>query len=220
MPHTLTPSERRIFDYLVSFLKQNGYQPSVRDIGKKFKIRSTKSVAEHLQSLADKGYIERSSSRSRGVRILGLDLAPEVVTVPCYGKIAAGMPALLRENVSDQIALDRKLATSPASFVLTVKGDSMKEVGILDGDLVLVEPVSEAEIKNGEVVAARVEGEALIKRYFSRGGEVILEPANADFPPILVREHEDFAILGRVAGVFRRLPARTKAGKRAGKRRA
>ncbi|HEX7242594.1 MAG TPA: transcriptional repressor LexA, partial [Longimicrobiaceae bacterium] len=203
MPEPLTKIERRILNYLVEYLKQHTYQPSIREIGKRFGIKSTKTVSEHLQALADKGYIERDASRSRGVKILGMNLAPELVSIPFYGKIAAGRPALLRDNVQDEIGLDRKLVASADAFFLEVKGDSMQGLGILDGDMVLVEPLDEGDLRNGDVVAARLGGEATVKRYFAHDGKVVLEPANTDFAPILVNEFEDFHILGRVGGLFR-----------------
>ncbi len=204
MPETLTKIERRILDYLVDSLKRNTYQPSIREIGKRFSIKSTKTVSEHLQSLAEKGYIERDASRSRGVRLLGIDLAPEVVQVPCYGRIAAGQPALLREDVSDAFHMDRKLVGSPDAFFLQASGESMEGMGILDRDLVMVEPVKMEELEDGDIVAARLGGRSTIKRYYAGDGEVVLQPANSDYAPILVRDHSDFTILGRVAGVFRR----------------
>lgn len=204
MPEPLTKIEKRILEYLIEYLKRHTYQPSIREIGKRFGIKSTKTVSEHLQSLADKGYIERDSSRSRGVRILDLNLQPAAVAVPFYGKIAAGRPALLREHIDRQFALDSELLGSPDSFFLRAQGDSMEGLGLLNGDLVLVEPVETADLANGDVVAARIDGEATIKRYFARDGSVVLEPANTSYAPILVHEHDDFTVLGRVVGLFRR----------------
>jgi repressor LexA len=205
MPEALSKIERRILNYLVDYLKENTYQPSIREIGKRFGIKSTKTVSEHLQSLADKGFIERDASRSRGVKILGMNLAPGVLNVPMYGRIAAGVPALLREDVRDTFELDRKLVGSSDAFMLEVKGDSMEGLGILSGDHVIVEPADESEIENGDVVAARVDGDATVKRYFANGGKVVLEPANTNYAPVLVHEHNDFTVLGRVTGLYRRL---------------
>jgi repressor LexA len=208
MPEPLSKIERRIFDYLVDYLKKNTYQPSIREIGKRFGIKSTKTVSEYLQGLADKGYIEREASRSRGVKILGLNLErPEVVSVPFYGKIAAGQPALLREAVETEYAVDPRLVASADSFFLEVSGSSMEGVGILSGDLVLVGPVREQDIGDGEIIAARLAGEGTVKRYFRRDEQVVLEPANADYPPILVQEYDDFAVLGKVDGLYRRFTA-------------
>ena len=206
MPEPLTKIERRILNYLVDYLKENTYQPSIREIGKRFGIKSTKTVSEHLQSLADKGHIERDASRSRGVKILGMNLAPSVVSVPFYGKIAAGKPALLREHVRDEYDVDRKFVPSADAFFLQIKGDSMEGAGILDADLVLVDPVDTAELADGDIVAARFEDdEAVVKRRFVREGSVVLEAANPAYAPIVVNEGETLEILGRVVGLFRRV---------------
>ena len=205
MPEALSKIERRILNYLVDYLKDNTYQPSIREIGKRFGIKSTKTVSEHLQSLADKGFIERDASRSRGVKILGMNLAPGVLNVPMYGRIAAGVPALLREDVRETFELDRKLVGSSDAFMLEVKGDSMTGMGILPGDFVIVEPVDESDLENGDVVAARVDGDATVKRYFANGGQVVLEPANPSYAPVLVHDKNDFTVLGRVTGLYRRL---------------
>lgn len=205
MPEPLSKIERRILDYLIDYLKRNTYQPSIREIGKRFGIKSTKTVSEYLQSLADKGYIEREASRSRGVRIVGLQLQnSDSVAVPYYGRIAAGQPALLQDHVDAEFALDPKLAGTADAFFLEVRGDSMEGMGILDGDLVLVEPAGQDAIRNGEIVAARLGGESTVKRYFERDGKVVLEPANPGYAPMLVHEFEDFTVLGRVTGLFRR----------------
>lgn len=204
MPEALSKIERRILNYLVDYLKDNTYQPSIREIGKRFGIKSTKTVSEHLQSLADKGFIERDASRSRGVKILGMNLAPGVLNVPMYGRIAAGVPALLREDVRETFEMDRKLVGSSDAFLLEVKGDSMTGMGIMPGDYVIVEPADESDLENGQIVAARVDGDATVKRYFANGGQVVLEPANTNYAPILVHEHNDFTVLGRVSGLYRR----------------
>jgi len=212
MPATLSKLERRILDYLVEYLRRNTYQPSIREIGKRFGIKSTKTVSEHLQALADKGYIERDSSRSRGVRIVGTNLFPQVLSIPCYGRVGAGEPVLLRENVVDEFTLDRKLVSVPDAFFLRVSGDSMHAEGILDGDLVLVEPALSVDVEQGEIVAARLGGEAVVKKFFPRDDDIVLESATPDYAPILVRDYDDFSLLGRVAGVFRRLPRETPDG--------
>jgi repressor LexA len=208
MSEPLSKIERRILDYLVDYLKRNTYQPSIREIGKRFGIKSTKTVSEYLQALADKGYIEREASRSRGVKILGLNLERPAISVPFYGKIAAGQPALQPEYVASEFSVDPKLLGALDAFFLEVTGDSMEEMGIFSGDMVLVEPVREDELRNGEIVAARLGGESTVKRYFRRDDQVVLEPANTDYAPILVREYDDFTVLGRVGGLFRRFTAR------------
>jgi repressor LexA len=207
MPEPLSKMERRILDFMVDYLRRNTYQPSIREIGKRFGIKSTKTVSEYLQSLADKGVIEREASRSRGVRILGLELSrPATVSIPFYGQIAAGQPALIRDHVSDEFQVDLKMLGAEDSFFMQVRGDSMENVGILDGDMVLVEPAQEDGLVDGDTVAARLGGEGTVKRYFRRDGRVVLEPANPSHAPMLVGEYEDFAVLGRVTGLFRRIP--------------
>ena len=206
MPEALSKIERRILDYLIEYLRKNTYQPSIREIGRRFGIKSTKTVSEYLQALAHKGYIEREASRSRGVKILELNLErPEVISVPFYGKIAAGQAALSRDHVNLEFGLDPKLIGSPNAFFLEVAGNSMELIGMYDRDMVLVEPVREEELLNGDIVAARLGGEATVKRYFRRDDQVVLEPANTDYAPILVREYDDFTVLGRVTGLFRRI---------------
>ena len=205
MPEPLSKIERRILDYLIDYLQKNTYQPSIREIGRRFGIKSTKTVSEYLQTLADKGYIEREASRSRGVKILGLNLdRPGTISVPFYGKIAAGEPALLKDHVSNEYRIDPKLIAVDDAFFLAVEGESMEALGILDGDLVLVEPVAESDVRDGEVVAARLGGKSTIKRYFRKDEQIVLEPANIDYAPILVHEYDDFMLLGRVGGLFRR----------------
>ena len=208
MQEPLSKMERRILDFLVEYLRRNTYQPSIREIGRRFGIKSTKTVSEYLQALADKGYIEREASRSRGVRIVGLELQdPQTVSVPYYGKIAAGRPALIRDEAEQEFSLDPRLAGSSDSFFLEVIGDSMEEMGIFEGDLVLVEPLGPEEVENGEIIAARLRGEATVKRFFRRDDAMVLEPANPTYAPILVNGEDDFAMLGRVTGLFRRFTA-------------
>src|SRR5690606_31319040 len=196
MPETLSKIERRILDYLVEYLRKNTYQPSIREIGKRFGIKSTKTVSEYLQALADKGYIERESSRSRGVKILGLNLErPEVISVPFYGKISAGQPALSQDHVNSEFGVDPRLVGSPGALFAEVSGNSMQELGIYDHDLVLVEPIAENLLHSGDIVAARLGGESPVKLFSRRGGQVVLEAANSAYDPILVNKYDDFAVL-------------------------
>ncbi len=146
MPKPLTSLERRILDYLVEYLRKNTYQPSIREIGKRFGIKSTKTVSEYLQSLADKGWIERDPSRSRGVRLIGMELGSETVTVPRVGNgNAAG-------DVPVALELDRQLAGASGTFCIAMHGDGLAGDGIQDGDLLLVEPTDAAEFEDGDLV--------------------------------------------------------------------
>jgi repressor LexA len=203
MPESLTPLERRIYHYLIDFLTENTYQPSIREIGKKFRVKSTKTVSDLLQSLADKGYIERDPSRSRGVRLLGYSGVARTIPIPYYGKIHAGEPTLLPEYRQGYLTMDRRFVPNEESFFLKVKGDSMIGRGIHDGDFVMVDPTGGRDGKDGAIVAARLGEEATIKTLTYEGGMIVLEPANADDRAIVVKPDDDFAVLGAVCGVFR-----------------
>lgn len=202
MPEPLTTTERKVYQYLLDFLAENTYQPSVRDIGKRFKIKSTKTVSELLQSLANKGYIERDPSRSRGVRLLGFEVSRRTQPVPYYGKIAAGEPMLVPDNRVGFITLDRRFVPREDVFFFKVEGDSMIGRGVLDGDYVLVSP--EPNPSDGAMVAVRVGEEATVKTLARNDGKVVLTPANpAEREIVLEPGKDDFAIIGKVCGIFR-----------------
>jgi repressor LexA len=203
MPDSLTPLERRIYHYLIDFLTENTYQPSIREIGKKFRVKSTKTVSDLLQSLADKGYIERDPSRSRGVRLLGYAGVTRTIPLPYYGKIHAGDPTLLPEHREGYLTMDRRFVPHEEAFFLKVKGDSMIGRGIHDGDFVMVDPIGAKDVKDGAIIAARLGEEATIKTLTHEGSAVVLEPANSDDSAIIVKPEDDFAVLGVVCGVFR-----------------
>ena len=201
MSEPLTPIERRVYHYLLDFLAENTYQPSIREIGKRFKIRSTKTVSDILQAIARKGYIERDASRSRGVRIVGYNARAGSQPVPYYGRIHAGEPMLAPDDLVRYITIDRSFVPSDDAFFLKVVGDSMIGRGIHDGDFVLVTPSKKAE--DGDVVAARLGEDATIKTLRHRGETLVLEPANPSEREIVVTPDQDFAVCGVVAGVFR-----------------
>jgi repressor LexA len=186
---------------MIDFLAENTYQPSIREIAKKFRIKSTKTVSDLLHSLTSKGYIERDQSRSRGVRILGYAAAGQTQPVPFYGRIHAGEPALVPDNRECYITVDRRFLPSDDTFFMRVTGTSMVGRGILDGDYVMVSPSARA--KDGDIVAARIGSEATVKTLTHRGMTLVLEPANEGERAIEVGPKDDFAILGVVTGVFR-----------------
>jgi repressor LexA len=201
MPEPLTQLERRVYHYMIDFLAENTYQPSIREIAKKFRIKSTKTVSDLLHALANKGYIERDESRSRGVRLLGYAAAGATQPVPYYGKIHAGEPALLPEHRQGYVTLDRRFLPTEDVFLMKVKGDSMTGRCITDGDYVMVSRTQKA--KDGDIVAARLGEEATVKTLSHRGLTVVLEPANPKERAIEVGAQDDFALLGVVCGVFR-----------------
>ena len=172
--------ERRVYHYLMDFLAENTYQPSIREIARQFRIKSTKSVSDILIGLANKGYIERQEARSRGVRLVGFATSTQTMPVPCYGQINPGEPALIAEHRVSFVTMDRRYLPSDDVFLLKANGDSMTSRGILHGDLVLVSPSARA--KDGDIVAARMGLEATIRIFGVR---------------------DDAAILGVVCGVFR-----------------
>ena len=201
MPEPLTSIEQRVYHYLLDFLAENTYQPSIREIAREFRIKSTKTVSDILQALAEKGYIQRDRARSRGVRLLGYSTYGGTQPVPYYGKIAAGEPSLLPENRLGYLTLDRRFLPAEDVFAMRVRGDSMIGRGINDGDYVLVHPSSPA--KDGDVIAARLGEEATVKTLTRRGAMIVLQPANPAEREIEIRPSDDFAVLGVVCGVFR-----------------
>ena len=201
MTEPLTPLERRVYHYLIDFLAENTYQPSIREIAKKFRIKSTKTVSDLLASLSQKGFIERDQSRSRGVRIVGHASQASTQPIPYYGRVHAGEPALLPDHRMGHITMDRRFLPSDDVFFLRIKGDSMIGRGIFDSDFVLISPSTRA--KDGDIVAARLGEDATIKTLTHKGNSIVLEPANENDRSIEVGPRDDFAILGVVCGVFR-----------------
>jgi repressor LexA len=203
MPEPLNALERNVLDYLVEYVREHTYQPSIREIGAVFNIKSTKTVSELLQSLADKGWVERDPSRSRGVKLLGLDLRADVVSVP---HIDVHMSDPVLHDPVDNLTLDRRIAGSAAAFMISMVGNSMRDAGIWDGDLLLVEPVARGELEDGDLIVARLDGELVVRRF------ALLDSAGVDLPPTLLAAGSDAAILGRVIAVLRRLRTDAPAG--------
>jgi repressor LexA len=197
----LTQLESRVYHYLIDFLAENTYQPSIREIAKRFRIKSTKTVSDLLHALEAKGYIQRDESRSRGVRLLGFAAAGATQPVPYYGRIHAGEPSLVPEDRKGFITMDRRFLPSTDVFCLRVKGDSMTGRGIFDGDYVMISQSSPPH--DGDVVAARLGEDATVKTLTHRDSIVVLQPANDAERPIEIGPNDDFAILGVVCGVFR-----------------
>ena len=201
MAEQLNPTERRVYHFLIDFLAENSYQPSIREIARKFRIKSTKTVSDLLHSLTQKGFIERDPSRSRGVSLVGIAAAGATQPVPYYGKIHAGEPAVLPENRQGFITMDRRFIPNDDVFFLKVKGDSMIGRAIADGDFVMISPSAHA--KDGDIVAARLGEEATVKTLARRGSRTVLQPANPAEREIEVGPDDDFGLLGVVCGVFR-----------------
>lgn len=201
MAEPLTPTERRVYHYLLDFLAENTYQPSIREIGKRFRIKSTKTVSDILQALAVKGYIERDPSRSRGVRLIGFAATARIQPIPVYVKVAATEPGLLPEHRQGFLTVDRRFVPSDEVYALRIKGNGMEGRGMMDGDYVLVNPSARA--RDGEIVAARLGEDTTVRTLTHRGATIVLEPASASDRDIVVGPQDNFAVLGVVCGVFR-----------------
>lgn len=201
MSEPLTSLETSVYQYLLDFTAENTYQPSIRDIGARFKIKSTKTVSDLLQSLTRKGYIERDPARSRGVRLLGFAGAINTQPVPYYGKINSGAPSLTPENREGFITVDRRFLPSNDTFMIRAKGESMVGRGINDGDYLLINPSGKAAER--DMVAVRIGSEVTIKTYTRKNGSIVLQPANISEKDIVLDPGADFQVVGIVCGVFR-----------------
>lgn len=205
MSPALNDIERRILDYMVSYLRENTYQPSIREIGERFGIKSTKTVSEHLQALAEKGFLERDPSRSRGVKILGVDLSPDAVSVPCYTQLPDDGVAG-RATADLHLTLDRRLAGARGAFLVRARGEDLVALGVLDGDYVLIEPVEMDEVDDGAVVAARPGGGAPGFHRVTRNGRgVYVQSLRGGATPELVEDPSTLGLVGRVGAIFRRM---------------
>ena len=199
MAEILTDLERRVLDYLVEYLRANTYQPSIREIGRTFGIKSTKTVSELLQSLADKGWIERDPSRSRGVKLLGVELHTHSISVPMQHAMRSDSLHDL-----DTLELDRRIA-SRGTFLVIMPDDALGNAGIQRGDMLLVEPVSMDQLESGDIVLATVNDAQLVRRYTMQPLPR-LESDDARAATVVIGVN-GAKIDGRVISVVRRLRA-------------
>lgn len=199
----LTNRQRQILEFIKREVKRRGYPPSVREIGEAVGLSSSSTVHGHLNRLEQKGYIRRDPTKPRAIEVLHdhSTVRKEVVDVPVVGRVTAGAPILAVENVEDFFPLPKDFAPyEDGLFMLQVKGDSMIEAGILDGDYVLVRQQEVAH--NGDIVVALLGDEATVKRFFLEDHHVRLQPENPRMAPIITREAR---ILGRVIAVLRKI---------------
>lgn len=197
----LSKKQQEILTYIKKQIRQQGYPPSVREICEAVKLRSTSSVHAHLASLEQKGYIRRDATKPRAIEILDDEFnmqRRELVNVPVVGEVAAGEPILAEQNILDYFPLPTDYLPNEEVFMLKVKGESMINAGILNGDNVLVQ--RQADAQNGEMVVALVEDSATVKTFYKEDGHYRLQPENDTMEPIIREECE---ILGKVIGVFR-----------------
>ena len=209
----LNKREKAILKFIEKKIKEDGYPPSVREIGKAVGLSSTATVHGYLAKLRSKGYIKKEDKKGRTLKLLkggnGMPVEDsqksfysqkELIDVPLVGKITAGMPILAVENVTDTFPIPIDFVGNSETFMLTVKGESMIEAGILDGDYILVRKQPDA--MNGEIVVALIEDEATVKTFYKEKDHIRLQPENSTMDPIIV---PDCSILGKVIGVFRRM---------------
>lgn len=212
-PSEINKREKAIIKFLEREIATRGYPPSVREIGKAVGLSSTATVHGYLSRLEQKGYIKKESQKGRTLRLIkgqkGEEIktgnkdfytGKELVEVPVIGKITAGEPILAVENVTDTFPIPLDFVGNCESFMLTVRGESMIEAGILDGDYILVRKQNSAN--NGEIVVALIEDEATVKTFYKEKDHIRLQPENSTMDPIIV---PDCQILGKVSGVFRKM---------------
>ena len=198
---TLTKRQKEIVDYLDDYIAEHGYAPTLEEIGARFDLSSPATVHKHLTNLEAKGLVRRKWNHSRALELVPQRRRSAAVEVPLLGQVAAGRPIEAIESPGT-ITLPDDLVRRENTYVLQVKGDSMIEDGILDGDFIVVEERPAPE--NGETIVAMVDGEATVKRFFrEKNGKIRLQPANERMEPILVKD-KDFSSRGRVVAVLRK----------------
>ena len=198
----LTKRQKEIFDFIRRYASRYGYPPTVREIGKAVGLHSSSTVHAHLANLEKVGLLRRDPTKPRAIELL-VDRAKRVMRgpgLPLVGQVAAGEPILAEENIEEYVQVPSAIGGEDGDYILQVKGDSMRDAGILEGDYVVVSEADDAD--NGEIVVALIEDEATVKRFYREKDRVRLQPANKAYKPIRTR---DAKVLGRVIGVYRRV---------------
>ena len=201
MEKILSAKQQQILDCIKKSLKEKGYPPSVRELCVAVGLSSTSTVHSHLNTLEKKGFIRRDPSKPRTIEVLDEKanwLEDHVNAVPIIGKVTAGLPILAVENIEEYFPLPKQIARQDETFILNVKGTSMINAGIMDGDQIIVRKQSEAH--NGEIVVAMIEDEVTVKRFFKEKDRIRLQPENDSMQPIYA---QNVQILGKVIGLFR-----------------
>lgn len=197
----ITAKQQEILDYLKAEILKKGYPPAVRDICEAVHLKSTSSVHSHLETLEKNGYIRRDPTKPRAIEILDENFQltrREMVSIPMVGRVAAGQPILAVENIEGYFPVPAEYVPNTDTFMLKVKGESMINAGIMDGDSILVAKQETAQ--NGDIVVAMVDDSATVKTFYKEADHIRLQPENDNMDPILV---QDCSILGKVFGVFR-----------------
>lgn len=205
----LTPKQEEILNFIKQEILAKGYPPSVREICEAVTLKSTSSVHAHLESLERKGYIRKDPTKPRTIEVVDDSfnaLRSEIISIPMIGRVAAGVPLLAEENIEGYFPIPAEFMPNNEAFILTVHGNSMVNIGILDGDMIIVERKSTAS--NGEIVVALVADEAssepaaTVKRFYKEDGYIRLQPENDTMEPLIVNDCE---IIGKVIGVYRKM---------------
>ena len=202
MRKKLTTRQQTILDFMVKYIKENGYPPTVRDIASEFKM-SSKGAYDHMLAIEKKGYIKRDPTKPRAIEIMDFihrNHSDPVISVPVLGRVAAGEPLLATQNVERTITISSDMVRTEEPFALKIKGDSMIEAGIFEDDYVIVRQQRTAD--QGDVVVALIGDEATVKKFYKEGDHIRLQPANSSMQPIIVK---DVAILGKVVGLYRQI---------------
>jgi repressor LexA len=189
-----------IYEFIKDQIKEKGYPPSVREIGAAVGLKSTSTVHGHLERLEKKGLIKRDPTKPRTIEVVENSLnRKEMINVPIIGTITAGLPILAVENIEDTFPLPvNYIKSNKELFMLKVRGESMIEAGILDGDLSIIEKANSA--LNGDIIVALIDNEATLKRFFKEKDHIRLQPENKSMPPIIVPECQ---IIGKLVGIYR-----------------
>ncbi|MDF2866410.1 MAG: transcriptional repressor, LexA family [Clostridia bacterium] len=199
----LNEKEQKVLDFIISQIKDTGYPPSVREICKSVGFKSTCSAHQYIKRLADKGYLEKSDLKMRALKVVE-DEKEDTISLPIIGKVAAGEPILATENIEDYFSIGESFFNKDSlkndNFVLRVQGQSMINVGINNGDFIVVSKQSTA--RNGEIIVAMIDGDATVKTYYKEKSYIRLQPENDTMDPIISDKVE---IVGKVIGLFRKI---------------
>ena len=196
--NSLKGTTKRVYEYILKYTDEHGYQPSFREIADEVGIKSVSTVFYHLDKLENKGFIKKSASKNRAIEIKAKSEKRAVCAIPVVGKVAAGLPILAVENISDTIELPENLFAGSSLFFLKVRGDSMINAGIFDGDFIAVNKQDAAD--NGDVVVAMIDDEATVKRFYKEKDCVRLQAENEKYAPIIAK---NVTIIGKVVGLLR-----------------
>lgn len=198
----ITPRQKEVLDFIVDHLGKHGYPPTLREIGRHLGVNGTLGVMKHLDALERKGFIRKSAGSSRGIALTSP--AADAVSLPVIGTVRAGAPNLAVEKIEGYFAIDRAHFPGDGAFFLRVKGDSMINAAILEGDLALVRPQATAD--NRDIVVAMVDGEATLKRFYRGRDHIRLQPENPNMEAIIVSRGEgEVVIVGKVVGIYREI---------------